>query len=56
MSQFAINTNVYWGENKYLKLFTFLDSLELNTISLIVDRGIAESEPVAKIIQLIRSS
>lgn len=55
MSQFAINTNVYWGENKYLKLFTFLDSLELNTISLIVDRGIAESEPVAKIIQLIRN-
>ena len=56
MSQFAISTNVYWGQDRYEKLSVFLRSLEIKRVIFIVDRGVAHTDSVTKICSFFEDS
>jgi alcohol dehydrogenase len=56
VSQFAISTNVYWGQDRYEKLSVFLRSLEINRVIFIVDRGVVHTDSVTKISNFFEDS
>ena len=55
MAKFSINTNVYWGADKYEQLFEYLNQESFKIITFIIDASLSKNPRVTAIIKKFES-